>query len=158
MTNPWGSPQPFDPNQPGFPTGGPEQAGPAGYGYPPPPPPGAAYPGAAVPYPPTYPGGYPPAGYPMQAPPEHPQAVMAMVLGILGLVCCGLASPFAIWTGRKSMKEIDASGGWLGGRGQAQAGFIMGIIGTVLWVLGVLFYVVMIGFGMAASTHTTGIS
>ena len=37
-------------------------------------------------------------------------------------------------------------------------GFIMGIIGTVLWVLGVLFYVVMIGFGMAASTHTTGIS
>ena len=149
MTNPWGSPQPFDPNQPGFPTAGPEQPG---YGYPPP-----AYPGAGVPYPPQmpYPGGYPgypPAGYPA---PEHPQAVTAMVLGILGLVCCGLASPFAIWTGRKAMKEIDASGGRVGGRGQAQAGFIMGIIGTVLWVLGVLFYVVMIG--LAASTHTRGV-
>jgi hypothetical protein len=112
-----------------------------------------------VPYPPTYSGGYPgypPPGYPMPAPPEQPQAVTAMVLGILGLVCCGIASPFAIWLGRKSMKEIDASGGWLGGRGQAQAGFIMGIIGTVLWVLGVLFYVVMAG--LALSRQTTGLT
>jgi hypothetical protein len=157
MTNPWGSPQPFDPNQPGFPSGGPEQADPAGYGYPSP----ASYPGAGVPYPSSYPGGYPgypPAGYPTPAPRDHPQAVTAMVLGILGLVCCGLASPFAIWTGRKSMKEIDASGGWLGGRGQAQAGFILGIIGTVLWVLGVLFYLVLIGFGLTAATQTTGIN
>jgi hypothetical protein len=94
----------------------------------------------------------------MQAPPEHPQSVTAMVLGILGLVCCGLASPFAIWTGRKAMKEIDASGGWMRGRGQAQAGFIMGIIGTVLWVLGLLFYIVMIGFGVAASRHSGGMT
>lgn len=162
MTNPWGDPQPFDP---AFPTGGPEQPGPTGYGYPPPPPypppypPPPPYPGAGVPYPPEYPGyppaGYPPMGYPMSAP-EHPQAVTAMVLGILGLVCCGLASPFAIWTGRKAMKEIDVSGGRLGGRGQAQAGFIMGIIGTVLWVLGVLFYVVMAA--LAASSHSRGIT
>ena len=157
MSNPWGNPQSFDPDQPGVPApGGPGQPG---YGYPPP---GPAYTGPGVPYPPSYPGyppaGYPPAGYPMHAPPEHPQAVTAMVLGILGLVCCGLASPFAIWTGRKAMKEIDASGGWMRGRGQAQAGFIMGIIGTVLWVLGILFYVVMIGFGMAASLHTGGMT
>ncbi len=163
MSNPWGSQQPFDPTQ----QGGGRELGPAGYGYPPAPGPAYAHPNAAVPYPPSFPGyppagyppaGYPPAGYPMQAPPEHPQAVTAMVLGILGLVCCGLASPFAIWTGRKAMNEIDASGGWQGGRGQAQAGFIMGIIGTVLWVLGVLFYVVMIVFGLAASTNTTGIN
>ena len=159
MSNPWGNPQPFDPNQPGVPTpGGPEQAGPAGYGYPPPP--GPEYPGAAIPYPAPYPGGYPPVGYPppgypMQRP-EQPQAVTAMVLGILGLVCCGIASPFALWLGRKSMKEIDASGGWLSGRGQAQAGFILGIIGTVLWVLGILFYVVMIG--LAASRQTAGMT
>lgn len=166
MSNPWENPQPYDPNQPGFPApGGPEQAGPA-YGYPPAA--GPAYPGGAgVPYPqpfpsspPSYPGypsaGYPPPGYPMQAPPEHPQSVTAMVLGILGLVCCGLASPFAIWTGRKAMNEIDASGGWMRGRGQAQAGFIMGIIGTALWVLGILFYVVMIG--LAASRQTTGLT
>lgn len=75
-----------------------------------------------------------------------------MVLGILGLVCCGLASPFAIWLGRKSLNEIDASGGMLGGRGQAQAGFIMGIIGTALWVLGVLFYVLVVALGVFAAS------
>ncbi|MEI6252300.1 MAG: DUF4190 domain-containing protein, partial [Mycobacteriaceae bacterium] len=96
-----------------------------------------------------------PGVYPMR-PPDHPQAVTSMVLGILGLVCCGLASPFAIWLGRKSVREIDASGGRWGARGQAQAGFIMGIIGTALWVLGVLFYVVLFVFGiLAASTQPT---
>ena len=89
--------------------------------------------------------------YPVQ-PPDHPQAVTAMVLGILGLVCCGLASPFAIWLGRKSMREIDASGGRVGGRGQAQAGFILGIIGTALWVLGLLFYVGLFAFGVLAAS------
>ena len=96
----------------------------------PPPAPGGYYP------PPPYPGyppmGYPPMGYP---PPAHPQSTLALVLGIVGLVLCGFASPFALWLGRKSMREIDASGGQLSGRGQAQAGFILGIIGTVFMVL-----------------------
>lgn len=116
MTNPWD--QPLDPNQPPP--------------YPPPPPAGANPP---PPYPP-YPGpppGYTPAMY--YAPPAHPQSTTAMVLGIVGLVLCGFASPFAIWLGHKSMREIDASGGQLSGRGQAQAGFIMGIIGTALMAL-----------------------
>jgi hypothetical protein len=73
------------------------------------------------------------------------------VLGILGLVCCGVASPFAIWLGRKSMREIDASGGRVGGRGQAPAGFIMGIIGTALWVLALLFYIAV--FVLAVYQH-----
>lgn len=144
MSNPWGTP---DPNQPFEPPSFPpvDAPGQPAYDYPPPYPP---------PLPPQYAGGYP-GVYPPR-PPDHPQAVTAMVLGILGLVCCGLASPFAIWLGRKSMREIDASGGWQGGRGQAQAGFIMGIIGTVLWVLGILFYVVVIAFGVfAASTSPT---
>ena len=154
MSNPWPSgPQPFDPNepfdpnQPSFPP--PTAAAPPAYGYPPPVDQG--YPGPVMPYP-SYPAGYP-GVYPMQ-PPDHPRAVTSMVLGILGLVCCGIASPFAIWLGRKSMREIDAAAGRLGGRGQAQAGFIMGIIGTALWVLGVLFYAALFVFGvLAASQH-----
>ncbi|MGI9123778.1 MAG: DUF4190 domain-containing protein [Mycobacterium sp.] len=118
MTNPWegpsGNPPPFDPNQPPYP----------------------------APYPPPPPGYYPPPpGYPAPAyaqPPAHPQATTAIVLGILGLVLCGVAAPFALWLGRKSMTEIDASGGRLSGRGQAQAGFIMGIIGTVFLAIGLI--------------------
>ncbi|MFN8072328.1 MAG: DUF4190 domain-containing protein [Mycobacterium sp.] len=154
MSNPWGSPQPSDPNQPFNPSFPPtaDASGQPAYDYPAPP--GPVYPGAVPPYPPPFPpqyaGGYP-GGYPVR-PPDQPQAVSAMVLGILGLVCCGLASPFAIWLGRKSLNEIDASGGMLGGRGQAQAGFIMGIIGTALWVLGVLFYVLVVALGVFAAS------
>lgn len=64
-----------------------------------------------------------------------------MVLGIVGvgggLMCYLplLVAPFALFIGRKAKKEIDASGGMYSGRGEAQAGFILGIIGTVLLAL-----------------------
>lgn len=93
--------------------------------------------------------GYPPQpgypGYPQFAvQPNEGLAVPAMVVGIVSLVlACAygfglLGAPVALVMGRISMKRIDASGGQLGGRGMAQAGFIMGIVGTVLLVLVVL--------------------
>ena len=60
---------------------------------------------------------------------------MALVLGIVGVVTCQVVSPFALVIGRRAMKEIDASQGSLGGRGMAQAGYILGIIGTVILAL-----------------------
>ena len=46
-----------------------------------------------------------------------------------------MVAPFALVIGRGAVKEIDASGGSLGGRGMAQAGYILGIIGTVILAL-----------------------
>lgn len=155
MSNPWGGPQPFDPNQPTNPPS--DLSDQPAYAYPSSPDP--AYPGAAGPFPPPYQPPLPPP-YPGMYPvarPEQPQAVTSMVLGILGLVCCGLASPFALWLGRKSLNEIDASGGWLGGRGQAQAGFIMGIIGTAMWALALLSYIAIFAFGIAATWTPGGV-
>jgi hypothetical protein len=87
----------------------------------------------------TYPQGYA-AGLP-----EHPSATTAMVLGIIGLVgiafCGGLTlvlSPFAWAIGRRSVREIDSAPGRYSGREKANAGRIMGLIGTILLVLGVL--------------------
>ena len=80
-----------------------------------------------------------PYGYPVQQ--DHPKATTSMILGIVGIVCCSFAAPFAWMTGKKTVNEIDASGGRLGGRGQAQAGYILGIVGTVLLILGVLFFI-----------------
>jgi hypothetical protein len=80
------------------------------------------------------PYGQPPVGYA----PDHPKATTAMVLGILGIVVCGLVAPFAWRIGKRTVDEIDASHGQLGGRGTAQAGYILGIIGTILLVLGLL--------------------
>ncbi len=67
-----------------------------------------------------------------------------MVLGIvslIGLFICVfpiLAAPFAWRIGGRVVKEIDAQPGRWSGREQAQAGRIMGIIGTVLLVLGLI--------------------
>ena len=73
--------------------------------------------------------GWPPQGYAL---PEHPQATTAMVLGILGLATCTVLSPFAWRIGKRAVSEIDASNGQLGGRGAAQAGYVMGLVGTIL--------------------------
>ena len=50
------------------------------------------------------------------------------------------------------MREIDASQGRLGGREQANAGRIMGIIGTVLLALGILLVLGLFALLAAGST------
>ena len=76
--------------------------------------------------------------------PDHPRSAIALILGILGVVACSIVAPFALVIGRGAVKEIDASGGQLGGRGMAQAGFILGIIGTVILALSLIGGVVLI--------------
>jgi hypothetical protein len=80
------------------------------------------------------------------APPQnHPRAVLILVLGILSLVCCGFITGIPAWImGNSALREIDASGGTIGGRGMVQAGRICGIVGIVLSVLGILFDVVVL--------------
>lgn len=83
--------------------------------------------------------------------PDHPQATTVLVLGILGLVLCGVIAPFAWSMGNRVQAEIDASHGATGGRSSANAGRIMGIIGTVLLIVYALFVVAMFGiFGLTA--------
>lgn len=90
-------------------------------------------------------------------PPDHPQATTALILGILGLVLCQVLGPFAFVMGRKAMREIDASGGTLGGRGNAQVGYVLGIVSTVLLgLVAVLLVVYIVVIVVAiASTATT---
>jgi hypothetical protein len=106
---------------------------------------------------PGYPPGYPPSpyGYAL-VPPDHPKATTAMVLGVLGLVCCGICAPFAWAIGSGAVREIDQSQGRYGGRGQAMAGKVLGIIGTVLLVLGILYIVVVVGFAIAGTSFSGG--
>lgn len=73
-----------------------------------------------------------------------------MILGIVSLVCCGLLTGIpAIILGHMGKNEIDANPGQTG-RGMAQAGFIMGIIGTVLSVVGIIVYVAVIGAAISS--------
>jgi hypothetical protein len=108
-------------------------------------------------------GQQPPYGQPYPTypvtPPNHGGALASMIVGIVSLVlACGygvglLASPVAWYLGSRSLREIDASQGRLGGRGMAQAGKIMGIIGTVL--LGLLVVVVVVGVLLLVANSDT---
>jgi hypothetical protein len=115
-------------------------------------------------------GGAPGFGYGAPVP-NHPSATTAMVLGLvglIGLVLCGgvtlLLSPFAWRIGARAVREIDAEPGRYAGRDQANAGRIMGLIGTVLLGLGVLLIlggiVLLLGVstssGVSTGTHAVG--
>lgn len=79
-------------------------------------------------YPPQAPGGY-------GAPPKtNGKAIASLVLGIVSLFCFGLVTGIlAIVFSRIATQEIAASHGSQTGAGMAKAGFIIGIIGLVLW-------------------------
>lgn len=115
------------------------------------------YPGQQPPQQPGWGPGHPPPGpaygyqQPYAAPvPDHPRSTFAMVLGIIaiagGFACYLplLAAPFAWVIGSRAVREIDEAGGQLGGRGQANAGKILGIVGTVLLTLVLLVVAVLV--------------
>lgn len=142
---------PGDDSQPyGEPDHGQPPAGPPGYGQPQQGPPGYSPPGYGQPGAPApYQGGYGP-----MAPPDHPKATTSLVLGIIGLMACQVVSPFAWSMGKKTVAEIDASGGRLGGRGTAQVGYVLGIIGTVLLGLALAFLVIWLVIVLVAIGST----
>jgi hypothetical protein len=93
----------------------------------------------------------PPPGYAPR--PNAGNAVTALVLGILGVFLCGpFTSIPAIIVGRNAIREIDASQGQLGGREMAQAGYVLGIVMTVLYGLGLLLVLGLFVLGGVVST------
>lgn len=100
----------------------------------------------------------PPYGYgqqPYAPPPDHQSATTVLVLGILGLVLCQIFSPVAWVMGNRVVREIDASGGRVGGRGSANAGRICGIVGTVLLILSVVALVMVLGFAVIGASNAS---
>lgn len=76
--------------------------------------------------------------------PEQSQATTILVLGILGIVICGILAPFAWSMGNKELAAIDAGRRPPENRGTANAGKILGIIGTVLLTIGLVLILLLI--------------
>jgi hypothetical protein len=111
---------------------------------PPPPPTPAGYP------PPGYPpagGYYPPPGYP---PPYAygPQRTSGLAIAgfVVSLVVCGLIGLILSLQGKK---EINNSGGMVGGGGLATAGVVIGIIRLVLEVV----YLIVVIWAVNETKH-----
>jgi uncharacterized membrane protein YjgN (DUF898 family) len=87
---------------------------------------------------------------------EHPQGTVILVLGILGFVSCGLLGPVAWFMGSKAIREIDAARVPCTNRSQVQIGRVLGIVTTVLVLLGILAFVLLVVvLGATAATTSS---
>ena len=78
-----------------------------------------------------------------------------LVLGILSIVVAPIFGPFACVMGRKALREVDAAPHATSNRSSLQVGMILGIIGTVLMILGVLALLAFLGIIIVGSSVTT---
>lgn len=106
----------------------------AGPGSPP------AYPDPSAAYAPSY----------SVSPPTNTNAIVALVLGIIGLVVCQLTGPAALLFGLKARREIRTTGEQ--GDGMALAGVITGAIATALLALAVVALIVIVIIAVASSS------
>ncbi|MFI0416847.1 DUF4190 domain-containing protein [Spongiactinospora sp. 9N601] len=107
------------------------------------PPPGYGDPGGYGQQP-GYGYGPPGGGYP---PPRsnNGMAIAAMIVGIVGLLSCGLLSIIGVVLGHVSLKQIERTGEE--GRGMAIAGLVMSYIGVAVVLVYVVFIVGILGYG-----------
>jgi predicted lipid-binding transport protein (Tim44 family) len=97
---------------------------------------------------------------PSEPPPTHPKASLALWLGVVGLATSFLAAPLVLgplawFYGARARREIAAAPSQWSGSGEATAGLVLGIVNTVLLVIGLFalagFVMLALVFGLAAS-------
>ncbi|MEA5055537.1 MAG: DUF4190 domain-containing protein [Propionicimonas sp.] len=90
-----------------------------------------------------------PYGYPASQP-EHPNAVPALILGILGFFTA-ITWPIAWYLGAKGRSEMRREPQRWRSSGMLTAGWVMGIIGTILMalIIGVVILVVLLAIASA---------
>ncbi len=81
------------------------------------------------------------------------QAIAALILGVLSLLCLGFLSGIpAIILGKMELSAIAAGRASKAGEGIAKVGFILGIVGTVLTCLVILGIVLICILGFSSTS------
>jgi len=86
---------------------------------------------------------------------EHPQGTLVLVLGICGWVLCGLCAPFAWVMGSNALKEIDANPAAYSNRSAVQAGRILGMVYSILALVGFALVAVLVVLGLFAGSGSS---
>lgn len=73
-----------------------------------------------------------------------------LVFGILGFLVCQVFAPIAWVMGWRDLKEIEAGRMDPTGKGLTQAGMILGIIGSILFILLIMAIAFALVIGLAA--------
>ncbi len=80
------------------------------------------------------PAGYPAGGYAAPGLKPH-RATTVLILGLVGLLCCGPLSIVAFIFGKNDLAEMDAGRMDPAGRGTTNIGRILGLVGIVFLVI-----------------------
>lgn len=84
------------------------------------------------------------------AAPQNGMGTAALVMGILQFFCLGtVGSVLAIIFGKIGMNKADQ--GLANNRGVAKAGFVLGIVGLALTVIGIIIAIIVAAAGTAQS-------
>jgi len=106
--------------------------------------------------------GMPNYGGPTPPPPLPPQsksnATTALILGIVSVVCCQILGPVAWYLGNKELQAIRAGAAPVTGEGSAKAGMILGIIGTILFALSIVWILLWGGLAVLGGIFNQGSS
>ncbi len=95
----------------------------------------------------------PPPAFSTDSYPEPSQATTVLVLGILGLVVCGILGPIAWYLGNQEIAAVGAGRRSPQNISNAKVGRILGIITTVLLALGILLLIILIPLGILAGSE-----
>ncbi len=86
---------------------------------------------------------------------RRPNAVVALVLGILSFVGFGCLTGIPAWIiGNTTVREIDTLGGDPTERSMAVAGKVLGMVATLLFAAGVLIFLILQVFMLSAFSST----
>ena len=92
-----------------------------------------------------------------QVPPQQPlkphRGGIVLALGILGIVVCFICGIIAWVMGNNDIREMNAGTMDSSGRGLTQAGKICGMISVILWIVGLVVWVLIFGLFAAGSVH-----
>jgi len=84
-----------------------------------------------------------------QATSSSTSSIMALILGILSLTCCGFFAGIpAFFVGRAEIKNIDEGRSPETNRSMAKIGMILGLVGAAFSCLGTLAYLAIIALGI----------
>jgi hypothetical protein len=82
--------------------------------------------------------------------PEESQATTILVLGILSLICSCLPLGVAAWVmGNRELQAIDSGRRNPDNRGTANAGRVIGIVATVLGLIGFIILIAFLFLGLS---------
>jgi hypothetical protein len=107
--------------------------------------------------PPPDSGGYNPAPYGQGYAPvarDHPQGTTVLVLGIVGIVFT-ICAPIAWYLGSKALKEIRASGIHYTNEQNIVIGRILGIVFTILAIIGLVIGIIVMIIAFSVATNTS---